>query len=33
MLANGDTKEELVEEYPSLSLEDVSACLDYAAFL
>ena len=33
MLANGDTVEELLAEYPSLSREDVMACLDYAAEL
>lgn len=33
MLANGDTIEELLEEYPSLKREDINACLSYAAFL
>ena len=33
MLANGDTIEELIEEYPSLTRQDVLACLDYAAAL
>ena len=33
MLANGDSIEELLVEYPSLSREDVLACLDYAAEL
>jgi uncharacterized protein (DUF433 family) len=33
MLANGDTIEELLEEYPSLEREDILACLDYAALL
>ena len=33
MLANGDTIEELLEEYPSLTREDILACLDYAALL
>ena len=33
MLANGDTIEKLLEEYPSLKREDVLACLDYAASL
>jgi len=33
MLANGDTVEELLGEYPSLSREDIMACLDYAAEL
>jgi uncharacterized protein (DUF433 family) len=33
MLANGDTVEDLLAEYPSLTREDVMACLDYAADL
>ena len=33
MLANGDTIEKLLKEYPSLKREDVLACLDYAASL
>ena len=33
MLANGDTIEELIEEYPSLTRDDILACLDYAAAL
>ena len=33
MLANGDTIEELLEEYPSLEREDILACLCYAASL
>jgi uncharacterized protein (DUF433 family) len=33
MLANGDTIEELLVEYPSLKREDILACLDYAAAL
>lgn len=33
MLANGDTIEELLAEYPSLEREDILACLDYAASL
>ncbi len=33
MLANGDTVDELLEEYPSLKREDILACLDYAASL
>ena len=33
MLANNDTVEELLGEYPSLSREDILACLDYAAAL
>jgi uncharacterized protein (DUF433 family) len=32
-LANGDTIEELLTEYPSLTREDIMACLDYAAEL
>jgi len=31
MLANGDSVDDLMAEYPSLSLEDFRACLDYAA--
>jgi uncharacterized protein (DUF433 family) len=33
MLANGDSIEELLHEYPSLTREDILACLDYAASL
>lgn len=33
MIANGDTIEDLLEEYPSLAREDILACLDYAASL
>lgn len=33
MLANGDTVEDLVAEYPSLERADILACLDYAAEL
>ena len=33
MLANGDTIDDLLAEYPSLAREDVMACLDYAAEL
>ncbi|MFH1883222.1 MAG: DUF433 domain-containing protein, partial [Planctomycetota bacterium] len=33
MLANGDTIEELLKEYPSLTRDDILACLDYAASL
>jgi uncharacterized protein (DUF433 family) len=33
MLANGDTVDELLAEYPSLCREDILACLDYAAAL
>ena len=30
-LAAGDSVAEVLEEYPSLTREDVQACLDYAA--
>jgi uncharacterized protein (DUF433 family) len=33
MLANGDSVEELLAEYPSLEREDILACLNYAARL
>lgn len=33
MLANGDTVENLLTGYPSLTREDILACLDYAADL
>ena len=33
MLANGDTIEELLKEYPSLERDDILACLNYAASL
>jgi uncharacterized protein (DUF433 family) len=33
MLANGDTNEELLKEYPSITREDIMACIDYAAEL
>ncbi len=33
MLANSDTIEELLTEYPSLTREDILACFDYAASL
>ena len=33
MLAGGDSVDELLQEYPSLTREDVLACLDYAASL
>ena len=33
MLANGDTIDELLEEYPSLEREDILACLGYSASL
>ena len=33
MLANGDKIQELLEDYPSIKIEDIYACLDYAASL
>jgi uncharacterized protein (DUF433 family) len=33
MLANGDTIEELIKEYPSIERDDILACLSYAASL
>ncbi len=33
MLANGDTIDELLEEYPSLERDDILACIEYAASL
>jgi uncharacterized protein (DUF433 family) len=33
MLANGDSIEGLLDQYPSLKREDILACLDYAASL
>jgi uncharacterized protein (DUF433 family) len=33
MLANGDTIEGLLKNYPTLVREDVLACLEYAAWL
>ena len=33
MLANGDSIEELLTDFPSLTREDVLACLEYAASL
>lgn len=30
MLANGDTVEELLQEYPSLTQEDILACIENA---
>ncbi len=33
MLANGDTTEDLLREFPNLEREDVLACLQYAAAL
>ena len=33
MMANGDTIEALLEEYPPLTREDILACPDYATSL
>ena len=33
MLANGDTIEDLLNEYPSLKRDDILACLNYVASL
>jgi len=33
MLANGDTFESLLKAYPTITAEDIRACLEYAAFL
>jgi len=33
MLANGDTIDALLEDYPSLRREDILACIEYAAEL
>ena len=33
MLANGDTIEDLLKEYPSLKRDDILACLNYVALL
>lgn len=33
MLANGDTIDDLLEEYPSITREDILACLEYAGSL
>ncbi len=33
MLANGDQIDDLLKEYPSLSRNDILACLNYAAAL
>lgn len=33
MLANGDSVEDLLTEYPALTREDILACLAYAAEL
>jgi uncharacterized protein (DUF433 family) len=33
LIANGMTKEEIIEEYPSLKANDIDQCLNYAAYL
>jgi len=33
LIANGMSKEEILKEYPSLEAEDITQCLNYAAFL
>ena len=33
MLANGDDTEKLLREFPSITRDDIFACLDYAASL
>jgi len=33
MLANGDTVDDLLTEYPAIMREDILACLDYAEAL
>ena len=33
MLASGDKAEEILEDYPSLIIEGIHACLEYAASL
>jgi len=33
MLANGDTFESLLKAYPSITQDDIGACLEYAALL
>ena len=33
MMANGDSIEDLLREYPSLEREDILACLQYASVL
>jgi uncharacterized protein (DUF433 family) len=33
MLANGDTIDDLLEAYPSITREDILACLEYAGSL
>ncbi|MFB2834651.1 DUF433 domain-containing protein [Floridanema evergladense] len=33
LIANGMNTEEILQEYPDLEADDISACLKYAAFL
>ena len=33
LIANGMTKAEIIEEYPSLETQDIDQCLQYAAYL
>jgi uncharacterized protein (DUF433 family) len=33
MLANGDTIEELLKDFPSITKQDILACLEYSAHL
>ena len=33
LIANGMSNSEILEAYPYLEIEDIQACLDYAAFL
>ncbi|MES2808413.1 MAG: DUF433 domain-containing protein [Bacteroidota bacterium] len=33
LIANGMTKEEIIDEYPYLESEDIDQCLRYAAYL
>jgi uncharacterized protein (DUF433 family) len=33
MLANGDTIEDLLQDYPSITREGILACLEYAGIL
>ncbi|WP_199563239.1 DUF433 domain-containing protein [Runella aurantiaca] len=33
LLASGMTQSEILEDYPNLEIEDIQACLEYAALL
>lgn len=33
LIANGMTKNEIIEEYPALTINDIDQCLNYAAYL